>query len=257
MKISATIATKNEEKNILACLKSLSWADEIIVVDDFSSDKTIEICKKSGAQVFLNDSKGSFHANKNLAIEHASGDWIFSIDADEIVDEKLADSIKIAVTKQEKDGYFINRKNYFLGRWIRGCGWYPDYIIRLFKKGKTIWPLEIHNTPSLKDKKRQGYLQGSLLHHSYLNFDDYFTKLIRYLNRLADEYWENGTRITATSYILYFFIKPFYWFLRKYVLLGGFKDGFRGFFISVASAIVIFFSYARLWEKQNIINKKS
>jgi glycosyltransferase involved in cell wall biosynthesis len=248
--ISVVIATKDEEDNIKDCLESIKWADEIIIVDDMSKDRTVEICKDYTSNIILNESKGSFHINKNLGIDRSNGVWILSIDADERGTPELEPEIRHLIDKTEKLGFFINRKNYFLGKWIRGCGWYPDYIVRLFRKGATQWPLEIHDVPNIKDKNKVGYLKSPLIHISYTTLEQYFDKFARYSTRLAQEEHEKGTRITKTSFLLLFLVKPLAWFFNKYILLRGYKDGFRGFFISVSSALTIFMTYAKLWEMQ-------
>ncbi len=252
--VSVVIVTKNEESNIEKCLEAVKWADEIIIVDDLSTDRTLEICRKYTEKIFINDSKGSFHINKNLGIEKASNDWILSLDADEIVDDELKEEIQKAILRDDMLGYYINRKNYFLGKWIKGCGWYPDYIVRLFKKGVTKWPLEIHDVPQIKQKDKVGYLKGHLIHYSYYSLNQYFEKFNRYTSKLALEEYEKGRRVNFKTFAVYFFIKPIYWFFKKYFLWKGFKDGFRGFFISFSSALTIFVMYAKLWEIQ--INKK-
>ncbi|MDI6642078.1 MAG: glycosyltransferase family 2 protein [Elusimicrobiota bacterium] len=248
-KLSVVIATKNEERNIENCLESVKWADEIVIVDDFSQDNTVEICKKYTDKIFLNDSKGSFHKNKNLGIEKATGEWILSLDADEIVPNELAEEIKIAIQTQ-KLGYYLNRKNYFLNKWIRGCGWYPDYIIRLFKKGTTNWPLNIHQIPKIEQKSKVGYLKSHLIHYSYQSLNQYFEKFNRFTSQLAQEEYDKGRKISKKNFLLYFFIKPIFYFFKKYILQGGFRDASRGLFISLSSALVVFVTYAKLWEIQ-------
>lgn len=247
-RISVVIATKDEERNIKDCLESVKWADEIIIVDDASKDRTVEICREYTSNIISNDSKGSFHVNKNLGIERSGGDWILSIDADEMVAPELEDEIKNIAERTDKLGYYISRKNLFLGKWIRGCGWYPDYIIRLFRKGATRWPLEIHDVPKIEEKDKVGYLRNPLIHITYASIEQYFDKFARYTTRLAQEEYEKGTRITKTNFLLLFLIKPLSWFFHKYFLQRGYIDGFRGFFISVASAVTIFMTHAKLWE---------
>jgi glycosyltransferase involved in cell wall biosynthesis len=132
--ISVCIITKNEAENIAACIRSVAWADEIIVVDNFSEDNTPQIAESLGAKVYIEDWKG-FGAQKNSAIHKASGDWILSLDAD----ERVTDSLRIEIQqrldlKNSVSGYYIPRKNYFCGKWIRYGGWYPDYSLRLFRK---------------------------------------------------------------------------------------------------------------------------
>jgi glycosyltransferase involved in cell wall biosynthesis len=256
-KLSVVIAAKNEEKNIQNCLESVKWADEIIVVDDMSNDGTAEICRKYTERIFVNNSEGSFHSNKNLGIEKATGGWILSIDADEIVSPELKQEIisTLASKSEVIEDYYIPRKNYFLGKWIKGCGWYPDYIIRLFKKGVALWPLEIHKTPKIEGENRAGYLRNPLIHYSYSNLDQYFSKFNNYTSRLAQEEYEKGIRVNRWNFLMLFIIKPLIWFLRKYILGRGFQDGRKGFFISFSSSLVIFFTYAKLRERQNVFKK--
>lgn len=251
--ISLVIAAKNEEKNIRRCLKSVKWADEIIVVDDVSTDRTVEIAKGYTDKVFINnsaDSQGSFHVNKNLGIDKASGDWILSLDADEIVTAELADEIKEAIENPQMRGYYINRNNYFLGKWIKGCGWYPDYILRLFRKGCARWPRAIHDIPKLGEKDKAGYLKSPLIHYGYYSLSQYFNKFNQYTSILAQQEYEKGNRVKRKNFLLLFLIKPAFYLLRKYFIQKGWREGFRGFFISFSSALVIFATYAKLWEKQ-------
>lgn len=249
-KLSVTIATKNEEKIIGQCLESVKWADEIVIVDDVSTDKTIDICRKYTDKICVNNSGGSFHKNKNLAIDKASGEWILSLDADEIVPAELAEEIKKAIQNEQMLGYYLNRRNYFLGKWVRGCGWYPDHIMRLFKKGTTKWPLNIHEVPEIGEKDKTAYLKNDFIHYSYFTLTQYFEKFNRYTTRLADEESEKGIRMNNKNCLIYLFVKPILWFLKKYFFQYGWRDGIRGFFISVSSGLVIFTTYAKLWEMQ-------
>ena len=248
--ISVVIVTKNEQTNIANCLDNLKWADEIVIIDDVSTDKTIEICRRYTKNVYINDSQGSFHENKNMGLEKARGEWILSLDADEIVKPELAREIKEAINHSNKIGYYIPRKNYFLGTWINGCGWWPDRIIRLFKKGVTRWPLEIHDTPKIRQKNKVGELQNALIHHTYRNLKNYFEKFNQYTTRLANEEYEKGVRINFKNIFLFFLIKPLYWFICKYFFYKGFRNAYPGFFISFSSSLVIIATYSKLWELQ-------
>lgn len=254
MSLSVTIATRNEENNIGACLQSVKWADEIVIVDDLSSDTTVAIAEKYTSKIFIRDSKKDFHQNKNLAIEKASGDWILSLDADEVVPQELAIEIQEAISNDTMLGYYLNRKNFFLGKWIKGAGWYPDYIIRLFRKGVTQWPLDVHDTPHIQNRERVGYLESPFLHFSYITFDQYVAKFNLYTSCLAREEEARGTQITRTAFPVCFVLKPILVFLKKFIWWRGFQDGFRGLFISLSSASVIFVTYAKLWEKQHAVD---
>ena len=251
MGLSVTIAAKNESANLAQCLSSVSFADEIVLVDDCSSDDTTEKARSFGARIIVRDSKGSFHENKNIAIEEAEGEWILSLDADEIVSEQLAHSIESALTCPDRDGYLVDRHNYFLGRWIKGCGWYPDYILRLFRKGKAWWPLEIHDVPRLESGDPAApLLEGPLIHNSYSSLEQYFGKFNQYTSRLAVEYSQQQRSMRGFSIPLNLGLRPFYWFFKKYLLLRGFGDGIPGFFICFSSALAIFVSYLKLWEAE-------
>jgi glycosyltransferase involved in cell wall biosynthesis len=251
MSVSVTIATKNEGENLINCLASLPFADEILIVDDCSTDDTVAKARQHGAQIIVRGSKGSFHENKNLAIETAKGDWILSLDADEVVTDKLAESIKSALANPKSDGYMVERHNYFLGQWIKGCGWYPDHILRLFRKGKAWWPLEIHDIPKLEGGNQNApLLEGPLIHNSYTSFEQYFDKFNAYTSRLALEYSQQHVVMNGLQIPLNLLVRPSYWFLRKYVLQRGYRDGLLGFFISFSSALTIFVSHMKLWHAQ-------
>ncbi|MFH1478208.1 MAG: glycosyltransferase family 2 protein [Candidatus Omnitrophota bacterium] len=251
MRLSVTIATKNNESNIKECLDSIKWADEIIIIDDMSKDKTLGIAMAYTVNIFKQDSHGIVHNNKNLAIEKASGEWILSLDADEVITQELASEIKEAIKDKEILAYYLNRKNFFLGKWIKSCGWYPNHIIRLFKKGVTRWPLSIHETPQLEDKEKVSYLKEPFLHYSYYNFNQYIEKFNIYTSLLAKEKYIKGKRVDKKSFLLCFFVVPIVVFLKKYVILKGYTDGFRGFFISLSSALTVILSSVKLWEIQN------
>ena len=250
-RLSITIATKNEDNNLIKCLASVPFADEVVIVDDCSTDDTVAKARQYGAQIIVRDSNGSFHENKNLAIETAKGDWILSLDADEVVTDKLAESIKSALANPKSDGYLVDRHNYFLGQWIRGCGWYPDHILRLFRKGKAWWPLEIHDVPKLEGENQNApLLEGPLIHYSYKSFEQYFEKFNAYTSRLAVEYTQKQVVMSGLQGPLNLLVRPSYWFFRKYVLQRGYRDGLLGLFISFSSALTIFVSHMKLWHAQ-------
>jgi len=250
MKLSVTFAARNEESTLRRCQDAVRWADEIVVVDDMSSDKTAEICNEYNTVFLRNASRGSINRNKNLAIDKATGEWILSLDADEVVSPELADEIRQAIKSDRMIAYHLSRKNFFLGKWIRGCGWYPDQIIRLFRKGVTRWPWQIHDVPIVQEKNRIGYLENPLLHYSYVSLDQYLEKFSHYTSRICLEYHAQGKRLKWYSFPVVFVIRPAFILLRKYFLMQGFRDGFRGLFISFSAAATEFVAYAKLWELQ-------
>ena len=256
--LSVTIITKNAEKHIKNCLEAIAWADEIVVVDHMSNDRTVEICRGyPKVKVFLRKEEKIFGPTRNYTLEKATGEWILALDADEIVTPQLAEEIKEAMRSSDKLGYFLCRKNIFLGRWIKSCGWWPDYNIRLFRKGAASWPKQIHNTIYISDSGRLGYLNNPLIHNSYLSLEGYFYKFNFYTDQLALEAYETGSRNNKFNFCLHFIIKPLFFFLKKFFFLNGYKDGFYGFFISFSSALVIFVTYAKLWEISKVAVKKN
>lgn len=249
--LSAVIITKNAEQNIKVCLDALSWADEVVVVDHMSGDKTVEICQRYPnvkVYAYARKAKELFGPSRNFSLSKATGDWALVLDADELVTPELADEIKQAIKDETKSGYFLARKNIFLGRWIKSCGWWPDYNIRLFRVGIAYWPRGIHDTIKIEDKRRVGYLKNPLVHNSYLSLEQYFYKFDFYTDQLAYQEYEKGIKSSILNFCIQSIFKPPLWFLRKFFILKGYRDGFYGFFISFSSALVIFVTYAKLWE---------
>lgn len=253
MKLSVVIAAKNEERIIGECLEAVRWADEIVFVDDASTDRTVEIARRYTPNVFINDSRGDFHVNKNLGLEKARGEWVLTIDADEIVTPELAEEIRRTIADTPLRGFELNRRNYFLGRWIRGCGWYPDRSLRLFRKGVARWFLAeegIHRPPEMPAGEPSGLLKNDFIHYSYHSLEQYFNKFNLYTTLCARQENKNGKIVSWERMPWDFFIYPLLLFVRKYVLLQGFRDGFRGFFISCSSSFVVFVTMCKVWEMQ-------
>ena len=251
-RLSVVLGVRNEQKDIRDCLEKVKWADEIIVIDDSSTDNTVQICKEYTKKIFSFDSGGgNLNKNRSIGINKCRNDWVLVLDADEVITLELSEEIKKAINSKFYIGYNILRKNYFLGEWIQGCNWHPDYIIRLFKKNSVEWPSSgLHETLNIKDNNKIGYLKNAMLHYSYKTLDYYFEKFNRFTSRGAVEQYEKGIRVNKSNFMLYFIIKPVYFFFQKYFFYKGFKDGFRGFFISLSSALVVFTTNSKLWEKQ-------
>lgn len=243
MNISVIIITHNEEKNILACLSNVKWADELIVVDDFSTDNTKKLAEEFGAKVFQVKWQG-YGKQKNYALSLANGDWILSLDADERVTPELAEEIQAVVPHSQMDGYQISRKAYFLGKWIRHSGWYPDYCLRLFRKDKAGFVEKpVHEFVELNG--RMGQLKGALLHYTDTCLEHYLHKLCCYTTLAADELATKNKKASLWDII----IRPSFIFVKMYILKKGWMDGIHGFILAVLSSFYVFVKYAKLWEK--------
>ncbi|PWB75878.1 hypothetical protein C3F09_01840 [candidate division GN15 bacterium] len=241
-KLSVIIITHNEEENLPRCLESVKWADEVIVVDSHSTDRTPQIAADFKCQYYDLDWHG-FGAAKQAALAHASGEWVLSIDADEAVSEELRASITSGINgKSEYRGYEMARRTQFLGRWIRHCGWYPDYILRLFRRDSGRFnPLVIHESIAVGGPV--GRLKGDLLHYSYPNLEKYFAKSNRYTTLGAEE----ALRLGKRAGIIDLLFKPPISFFKHYIQKGGFLDGTQGLLVSWLSAAAVFNKYAKLW----------
>ena len=249
--LSVVLATFNEEKNLTACLDSIKdIADEIIIVDGTSSDKTVDIARKFGAKVKVTTNKQNFHINKQMAIDMATKDWIFQLDADEHAGEELKNEIKDILEKDnaEFNGYWMPRKNLFLGRFLMKGGQYPDYTLRFYKKGKGRLPQkDVHEQAVVEGKV--GYLKEALLHYPYENFSHYYRKWDKYndffANQIKEEQKDKNLFQKFIYSFLYLFIKPTYWFLLTYLRHKGFMDSWQGFVFSLFSALRFPSSYIK------------
>lgn len=243
-KLSVAIATFNEEKNIGKCLQSIKdVASEIIVVDGGSSDETIEISKKYNARIIHTDNPEIFHINKQKAIDACTGDIILQLDADEVVSEGLVEELKSILNKSSDDiadGYWVSRKNFFLGRFLMKGGQFPDYTLRLYKKGKGRLPQKSVHEQAEVDGTIE-YLKNSLLHYPYSNFSVYLSKWRRYnllqAKELRDELKNKNSLMQMLYAIGYLLIKPVHWFLITYIRHKGILDGWQGFVFSFFSAL--------------------
>lgn len=247
-KISVVSAVFNEEENLKACLdsvKDLAW--EIVVVDGGSTDKTLETAKAFGARIIQTNNPPVFHINKNKAIDAARGDWILQLDADEIVSKDLAEEIKnAAASKAQINGYWIPRRNFFLGRFLTKGGQYPDYTLRLYRRGKGWLPAkDVHEQAEVIGKV--GYLKNDLLHLRDKNFSEYLRRFKRYTDLLATQLKDKGLKVNLVSFMSYMFIKPSFWFIKVFIRHKGFVDGFPGFVFAFFSSLRFPVSYYKLW----------
>ena len=242
-KISVTIITKNEERNIRDCLESVKWADEIVVVDSGSTDDTLKICKSIQARIYQEDWKG-FSRQKNSAIEKAGNEWILSLDADERIPPDLRKEIQTILEQNPPEqGYFIARRNFFLGRWIRHCGWYPDYNLRLFRKSQgRFGERAVHERVEIQGKL--GYLKHPLEHKTYCSLGDFIQRMDRYSTLAAAEMRSQGRSYRFSDALL----RPPFTFLQMYFLRAGFLEGYLGFLLSILYSFYTFLKYSKLKE---------
>jgi glycosyltransferase involved in cell wall biosynthesis len=257
LKISATIITFNEASNIREACESVAWADETVVVDSRSTDATCEIARDCGARVIERDWPG-FAAQKQFAAESASHEWILSLDADERVTPELHASIEALGETDETsraDGYRVARRSFYMGRWIRGGGWYPDFQLRLYRRAKGRWEgAYIHESVKMCAGARVETLRGDLLHFSVRDAAHH-QRMIgeRYAPLAARRMFEAGRR---TSPLRIAVASPAA-FTRSFLLKGGFRDGLAGLAIARFAAHHAFLKHLMLWEMQKEVNGKS
>lgn len=249
--ISVALAAFNEEANIAKCLDSLkSFANEIVVVDGTSSDKTAQIAKKYGAKTIVTTNKKMFHINKNMAINNCQKDWILLMDADERVSPELAQEIKSKVLQNPpEDGFWINRRNWFLGGYLLKGGAYPDSVIRLFRRGKGHLP-EVSVHEQVKIDGDLGRLKNDLLHFADPNFSRYLKRSDRYSTLASLDLEKSKPGKSILVILNYLFLKPLGTFLMIYFRHRGYKDHFRGFAWALFSASQHFFSYIKYWQME-------
>ena len=253
--ISIAIATYNEEKNIAKCLDAVhEWVNEIIIADGDSQDSTVKIAQKYKKVKIINTTnKPIFHINKNLAINACKGTWILQLDADEIVTDKLKKEI-IDILEKDPDtikesGFWIKRKNYFLGTFLKKGGQYPDPTIRLYKNGKGQLPcVDVHEQACIQGEV--GWLKNDLEHYADTSFSHYLLKANRYTTLLAKELQDKKTPINSFQFFNYYLFKPLHWFLLTFFRHRGYVDGFPGFVFSFYSALRFPITYTKYWELQ-------
>jgi glycosyltransferase involved in cell wall biosynthesis len=243
--ISVVLITKNEEHNIRDCLKSVDWADEVVVVDAESQDRTRELAGEYTQRVFVRPWPG-FGAQKNFGINQAASDWILILDADERVSPELKDEIQNLVlswSAADPVAFEIPRRNIFYGKWVRWGGAYPDCQIRLFRKGKAQYnDVEVHE--NLLISGVVGALKGHFIHYTERHIVDHFRKFNLYTTLAARE----KRKLVDHVRWYHLLFNPLIVFLKSYVLRRGFRDGMRGFIFAVFASMYTFVKYAKLWE---------
>ena len=250
MKISAVIIAFNEEKNIAQAVESVAWADEILVVDSESTDRTRQIAESLGAKVLIQNWLG-FAKQKQFAVDKATNDWVFSLDADERVSDELKNEIlqlKNLSENELADGYKIPRLSFYMNRPIRHSTWYPDWQLRFYNRRKGKWKdVLVHESVKLIDGTKIEKLRGDILHFSMENAAHHNRKLTEiYAPLAAEQMFLQGKRTTPIKIVF----AGFSAFFQNYILKGGFLDGFPGFCIARFASHYTFLKYLLLWEKQ-------
>lgn len=245
-KVSAVVIAYNDEANMRKCLESLDWADEIIVVDSFSTDQTTAISQEYTDKIYQHEFHG-FGRLRNEAMAHATYDWIFSLDTDERATPEVRDEIRhILANGPSAHAYFIPRWNYFLGRWINYCGWYPDYRQpQFFHKAHMRYADNLVHE-SFEVTGSVGYLKNHVRQYPFRNIDHYFMKMDRYSSLMSEEMQKRGRRFHVHQLLTH----PLFTFFKMYVMRRGFLDGKPGLVLSGLYAYYTFVKYAKFWELQ-------
>jgi glycosyltransferase involved in cell wall biosynthesis len=241
--VSVYVLTTNNRRTVEQCLKSLSWAEELVIVDSFSQDGTYEICKPYTHKLFQR--KWTGHRDQyQYAADLTTRDWIMFVDADEEIPPELAEEIRTELKGKAKDldGYFVYRRTYYLGRWIRYGGWYPDGEIRLYRREKGRWEGGLH--AKLVVDGKVGILKNQYFHYTYLDISDQIQTIDRYSKTAAKDMVNNSKPFRLVNLL---FSPPFRFF-KDYILKLGFLDGIPGLIIAVSTAYYVFIKHAKLWE---------
>ncbi|WP_018248126.1 glycosyltransferase family 2 protein [Orenia marismortui] len=240
--LAALVLTYNEEGNIKECLESINWIEEIVVIDSYSSDNTIAIAKDYTDRVYQRKFD-DFASQRNFALDKIEATWVLVVDADERVTLELKDEILNLLTSPQADAYKIPRKNYFLGSWIKYCGWYPDYTLRLFKAQENRYSGLVHEGVKIKGKVDK--VNNAFIHYTYRNLNHYLSKINHYTSLDAEKKYKAGKK-KGLAYII---LRPIVEFIKKFILKKGFLLGMPGLIVSVLSSYYQFLKYIKLWEK--------
>lgn len=247
VKLSVVVSCFNEELNIERCLKSAVFAQEIIVVDHESSDRTLEIAKKFTQKIFVKKNEPSkIDIQKNFGFEKATGDWILSIDADEEVTPELQKEVKELLSSGDTlNGYYIPRKNIIFGKWMEHTGWYPDFQLRLFRKGEGEFVSE-HVHEAVKIEGKTGYLSQHLIHYNYQTVSQFISRTILYSQSEAASLLNKGYVFSWMDVVKF----PVNEFFSRFFAREGYKDGLHGLVLSLLMAFYHLIVFANIWEKE-------
>ncbi len=242
MKISAVVITHNEENNILACLESIRWVDEIIVLDTHSTDKTVELARAFGAKVYQETAWDGFGPQKNKAIQYANGDWILSIDADERITPKLAKEISEQIKNHsEVEGILVPRLSSYCGKFLKHGGWWPDYVLRLCRKGRGVFSDNLVHEKLLVSGATIK-LKNHIIHYSFENFEQVLGKIDKYSSLGARQLVLRGKTYGLGAALLHALST----FLKTYLLKAGFLDGQYGLMLAISNAEGTYYKYLKV-----------
>ena len=242
--ITVIVPTFNEEDNVRECLESVAWADDIFVVDSFSTDRTVEIARELTDHIVQHEYL-SHAAQRNWAIPQPATDWVMLLDADERVTPELRARIQDILTNgTECQGFRIRRRTIFFGKLIEHCGWHRDYVVRLWRRGKAHYADREHPHTHAEIDGKVDTLREHLLHNTYRSFDDYLEKFGRYSTWSANDLYKRGRRASWVNLTL----RPLWRFFRMYVLRHGFLDGKHGLILCALAAYSVLMKYAKLWD---------
>lgn len=246
MQLTVIILTLNEAANVVACIKSLAWADRIVVFDSFSQDDTMALARAAGADV----KQSEFHnyaQQRNAALDTVASDWIFFVDADERGTESLGAEIRRVIEQRPESGWYVPRHNYIFGHLTLGAGWYPDYQLRLFRHGRVRYERPVHEIAVVNGTI--GYLESPLVHHNYRTVQQFHSTQSAYLSYAAEELKRQGIRPRAYTP----FTQPLRHFWWRFVTLDGYQSGLHGLRLCLYMAYYEGVKYrrlARLWRQE-------
>lgn len=252
--ISCVIITKNEERNIARCIQSVEEvADEIIVIDSYSTDRTEEICAQFKIRFVKTEWKG-YSETKNFGNGLAKREYILSLDADEALSEELRTEIKLLKRKEHfSDAYLINRLTNYCGKWIKHCGWYPDTKLRLWNKSKGKWSGSIHESVIMEENSAVEKLKGNIHHYSYYTINEHIAQMIHFTDLMAEN---NVSKKRKISFFKLLF-SPASKFFMSFFIRGGFRDGYYGLIICVLSSLATFLKYAKTYQLRRQLKSNS
>ncbi len=249
--VSIYVLTSNNRRTIERCLKSLQWAQELVVVDSFSADGTYELCQQYTDKVYRQEWKG--HRDQyQYAASLTTKDWIMFVDADEEIPPELAEEIRMELSGMPMafDGFFVYRRTHYLGRWIRYGGWYPDGEIRLYRRDKGLWEGGLHAKVVVKGNV--GTLKNQYLHYTYQDISDQIRTIDKYSQIAAADMVQKGKKFSLFRLLFH----PPFRFIKEYLFKSGFRDGLPGLIIVVSTTYYVFIKYAKHWELERTREKK-